>query len=79
MADLRGLAGGAVRFAEQARRHGVAADGALMSSPIIRTRGLTKRFGSFTAVDGVGLEIAPARSSPSSARTARGRARPSAC
>jgi drug efflux transport system ATP-binding protein len=30
-----------------------------MSSPIIRTRGLTKRFGSFTAVDDVGLEIPP--------------------
>jgi ABC-2 type transport system ATP-binding protein len=30
-----------------------------MSAPIIRTQGLTKRFGDFTAVDNLSLEVAP--------------------
>ena len=30
-----------------------------MAEPIIRTRGLTKRFGDFTAVDDLGIEVAP--------------------
>src|SRR3989442_11573338 len=30
-----------------------------MSEPIIRTRGLTKRFGDFTAVDDLSIEVTP--------------------
>jgi lipooligosaccharide transport system ATP-binding protein len=35
------------------------ADGAVSSEPLIHARGLTKRFGSFTAVDGVDFDVAP--------------------
>src|SRR5438094_46052 len=45
-----------------AARHGVdaarARRGGVMAGPIIRTRGLTKRFGTFTAVDDLSIEVA---------------------
>src|SRR5262249_44263432 len=45
-----------------ARRHGAhtaGAGGRGMSDPIIRTAGLTKRFGDFTAVDGLSIAVEP--------------------
>src|SRR5205823_12140292 len=45
-----------------AARHGIdparALRGGMMAAPIIRTRGLTKRFGAFTAVDALSIEVA---------------------
>src|SRR5439155_804343 len=52
-AQLRG--GGAARHGVDAAR---ARRGGVMAGPIIRTRGLTKRFGTFTAVDDLSIEVA---------------------
>src|SRR5439155_23360566 len=45
-----------------AARHGVdaarALPGGVMAAPIIKTRALTKRFGAFTAVDALSIEVA---------------------
>ena len=46
---------------------GVSPDG----RPVLRVRGLHKRFGALRVLRGVDLDLAPARSSPWSARTGR--------
>jgi lipooligosaccharide transport system ATP-binding protein len=52
IAEVPGVAGPASDMpAPDAPRHGTA--------PLIRARGLTKRFGTFTAVDGIDFEVAP--------------------
>ena len=42
----------------------------MAGEPLIEARGLVKRFGDFTAVDGIDVEVHAARRSGSSDRTA---------
>ena len=47
------------------------------ADPVIRVRDLTKAYGDVHAVDGIDFDVAQARSSVCSGRTARARPRPS--